>query len=332
MPNLLIFFLFCFFLSTCGEARIRKEPFAFTTSLYENRSLNTVFLAHAGDTCSILLYKRIHNVLFFLPINGYSKDELADIANQKMVRYKNTLRIGDLLWNVLFFFTFLTYTIEVETCDTGMIAIARHELDFLKDSARDKEKVERYKKELEETKENLQRIMEHANLSQKDTDESAKLSTIRKSINSEANASNSESPDKNSNSDIPTIKNYKNLILKQFLEDNQPYSVLFDSGNAKLLESEKKKLDSYVKNFMDGSKNQASQKILLIGHTDWTGNKKQNFELSSERAISVSQYLIKMGISADKIHLTFSGGLWPDNLEDKMAKKWNRRVDLLLLE
>lgn len=334
--KLFLIILFC----SCGEASIRKEPFTVTLARYENRSTNHVFLAHAGDSCSLLFHKRIHNALFLWPINGYSKEEITDIANQKMIRYKNVLRTGDLFWNLLFFTTLLTYSVEVESCDTGMVAIPRHEMEFLKESAREKDKAERYKKELDLAKENMDKMSDRLIALQKEKADLEKNGVSREVIaptpeeKAEVVSKNPvyvmvQDPKEKDNSDRPILKNYKKLILKSFLDEEQPFSVLFSSGKSELTKQEKKKLDSYVKSFLE---KYPTERILLIGHTDWEGKKKQNFDLSAERAEAVSKYLLKLGVPENKLFVTFSGGLWPDNSEDKLVKHWNRRVDLLILE
>jgi hypothetical protein len=57
-----------------------------------------MFLAHEGDDCHLLRHKRIHNFFFFFPINSFSKEELQEISQQKMIRYKNIMRLGDFAW------------------------------------------------------------------------------------------------------------------------------------------------------------------------------------------------------------------------------------------
>ena len=100
---------------------------------YENRSSNKyMFLAHEGDDCHLLRHKRIHNFFFFFPLNSFSKEELQEISQQKMIRYKNIMRLGDFAWT--FFLlptTILTYSIEVETCNTGMVAVTRKDPLYL---------------------------------------------------------------------------------------------------------------------------------------------------------------------------------------------------------
>ncbi|MCB1144736.1 MAG: OmpA family protein [Leptospiraceae bacterium] len=317
------------FIWNCGEGSIRKEPFSIIVSKYENRSLNPIFLGHAGDTCSILFHKRIHNGLFFYPLNGYSKDELTEIANQKMIRYKNIIRIGDILWNLLFFTTVLTYSVEVETCETGMISIAKHDLDYLKESAREKDKAERYKQELDKITESYNSLREeNQKLSLKKDDSPNSITDLNKTNRSETIIQPSIVFEKYNQ---PILLNYKNQILKQFLEDEQPYTILFSNSRFDISDKEKEKLQNFSTEFLktDLSK---QRKVFIIGHSDWTGNKRRNLELSSNRVNSVMNSLIKMGIPKEKIYQTITAEHWPDNTSEKQVIHWARRVDLILMD
>jgi hypothetical protein len=123
LSGILLILLF----QNCSELSFRSDPLSMTLVKYENRSSNKyMFLAHEGDDCHLLRHKRIHNFFFFFPINSFSKEELQEISQQKMIRYKNIMRLGDFAWT--FFLlptTVLTYSIEVETCNTGMVAVTR---------------------------------------------------------------------------------------------------------------------------------------------------------------------------------------------------------------
>jgi outer membrane protein OmpA-like peptidoglycan-associated protein len=247
-----------------------------------------------------------------------------------MIRYKNTLRAGDLLWNLLFFTTFLTYTVDVETCETGLITIARHEFDYLKEGAREKDKAERYKTELDAALVESGKKSEKINLLQKENEENkSKTQYVEEEKQGGIVSRNSRPVAWKEDFDRPILKNYKEYILKQFLEETQPFTILFSSGKSELAKEEKNKLELYAKEFKE---KYFQNKILLIGHSDWTGHQKLNLDLSFERANLVSKYLIKIGVPEDKIHITFSGGLWPENNGEKLVKSWNRRVDLLILE
>ncbi len=129
---LIVILAFALF-QNCSELTFRSDPLSMTLVKYENRSSNKyMFLAHEGDDCHLLRHKRIHNFFFFFPMNSFSKEELQEISQQKMIRYKNIMRLGDFAWT--FFLlptTILTYSIEVETCNTGMVAVTRKDPLYL---------------------------------------------------------------------------------------------------------------------------------------------------------------------------------------------------------
>jgi outer membrane protein OmpA-like peptidoglycan-associated protein len=131
--TLLATILFILLFQNCSELTFRSDPLSMTLVKYENRSSNKyMFLAHEGDDCHLLRHKRIHNFFFFFPMNSFSKEELQEISQQKMIRYKNIMRLGDFAWT--FFLlptTIITYSIEVETCNTGMVAVTRRDPLYL---------------------------------------------------------------------------------------------------------------------------------------------------------------------------------------------------------
>ena len=91
LSGILLILLF----QNCSELSFRSDPLSMTLVKYENRSSNKyMFLAHEGDDCHLLRHKRIHNFFFFFPINSFSKEELQEISQQKMIRYKNIMRLS----------------------------------------------------------------------------------------------------------------------------------------------------------------------------------------------------------------------------------------------
>lgn len=80
-------------------------------------------------------------------------------------------------------------------------------------------------------------------------------------------------------------------------------------------------------------KNQGFKKILLRGHTDNTGNEKQNMALSLSRSMNIKKMLISLGISPEKISVEGVGSQEPVADNSTVAgRKVNRRIDLLLLD
>jgi chemotaxis protein MotB len=116
--------------------------------------------------------------------------------------------------------------------------------------------------------------------------------------------------------------------------------VFFDTGQAVLLPEGRAELDTLATALIDLDKKIPADipwVLRVDGHTDVrpvTGaNFKSNWELSSARAISVVQYLISLGVPAQR--LVAAGfaefqPLDPGNTED--AYKRNRRIELKLTE
>jgi chemotaxis protein MotB len=116
--------------------------------------------------------------------------------------------------------------------------------------------------------------------------------------------------------------------------------VFFDTGQATLLPEGRAELDSVATALTDLDKQIPSEIAWVLrvdGHTDVRPINspvfKSNWELSSARAISVVQYLVSLGVPAQR--LVAAGfaefqPLDPGNTED--AYKRNRRIELKLTE
>jgi len=79
--------------------------------------------------------------------------------------------------------------------------------------------------------------------------------------------------------------------------------------------------------------------IKLIGHADAIGNDIHNQALSLRRASAVNQYLTQYGVSAKQISIQGKGESTPiainsnnDGSDSPEGRKYNRRVDLLVLD
>lgn len=72
--------------------------------------------------------------------------------------------------------------------------------------------------------------------------------------------------------------------------------------------------------------------ILIVGHTDSTGNDEYNMQLSKDRAFSVSNYLMNKGVSSGRITTEWFGETQPkhDNSTAEGRSK-NRRVNIAIL-
>lgn len=74
-------------------------------------------------------------------------------------------------------------------------------------------------------------------------------------------------------------------------------------------------------------------KLRVAGHTDWTGTDAYNQGLSERRAASVSNYLVKSGIAAERLSSIGYGESQPvAGNETSEGRALNRRVELNVLE
>jgi len=111
-----------------------------------------------------------------------------------------------------------------------------------------------------------------------------------------------------------------------------PNSILFDSGKANLRNATSKELDhiyAVLKEKYPG------REIEVVGHTDTDPITKSkwadNWELSSERALSVARYLMQKGISESKIKSAGCGPARPIASNATAAgKQKNRRVEIVV--
>ncbi|HZP58919.1 MAG TPA: OmpA family protein [Opitutaceae bacterium] len=101
-------------------------------------------------------------------------------------------------------------------------------------------------------------------------------------------------------------------------------TVYFDFDQSAIKAGERQKLLDAVKYLNDNP----TKKLLLEGHCDWRGADEYNMALGDRRAQSVKNYLVKAGISADRLETLSKGSLEAvkNGSEDQMAK--DRRVDL----
>ena len=73
--------------------------------------------------------------------------------------------------------------------------------------------------------------------------------------------------------------------------------------------------------------------IQLEGHTDTRGDKNLNLKLSADRVESVKNYLVRRGVSKNRIKLKAYGGTQPLSTENtEEAHKLNRRVEVRIIE
>jgi outer membrane protein OmpA-like peptidoglycan-associated protein len=86
-----------------------------------------------------------------------------------------------------------------------------------------------------------------------------------------------------------------NPIQNKFTKDFK--NVFFETNAALLTPASNVELDALV-NYLESS---TTANILIEGHTDNTGKEAENINLSEKRAFAIAQYLIKKGISNNRI-------------------------------
>lgn len=302
--KILVYFLLIVFFANCSEVSFRSDPLSLTMVKYENRSSKRyVFLASENDDCSLLKHKRIFNFLFFIPLNSFTDEEKQEISEQKMIRYKSVMRLGDFFWSILLFATTtVAHSIEVETCNTGMVAVTRRDPMYLNQNLNKPNKTEDPFDKNENQKEKDSQVLIE------DTSNSSKTVKSMKAV--------------------PIIWNFNSLIIKRSNEEAQPFSIFFGKNNTELNEVEEMKLEAFAQEYIG---NYSNYKILLIGHSEWASGKGVNLSLSQQRAESVKEFLVKKSIPPEQILLTCAGGHWGEMDESKLGKNFSRRVDIVFL-
>jgi chemotaxis protein MotB len=116
--------------------------------------------------------------------------------------------------------------------------------------------------------------------------------------------------------------------------------VFFDTGQATLLPEGRAELDTVAAALIELDKKIPAEIAWVLrvdGHTDVRpvsgANFKSNWDLSAARAISVVQYLITLGVPAQRLVAAGFGEFQPlDTANTEDAYKRNRRIELKLTE
>ncbi|MGB0717169.1 MAG: OmpA/MotB family protein [Phycisphaerae bacterium] len=113
-----------------------------------------------------------------------------------------------------------------------------------------------------------------------------------------------------------------------------PGNVLFAPGRVEIRNEARRSLESII-SAVNGQ--YSDKQILVFGHTDNTPIKrsgwKDNWELSSERALSVVRYLTKKGVGASRLAACGCGEFRPvagNSANNERAR--NRRVEIYAIE
>ena len=111
-----------------------------------------------------------------------------------------------------------------------------------------------------------------------------------------------------------------------------PNTILFDSGKAKLKKATSTELD-HITSVLQNQ--YAGRPIDVVGHTDSQPIKrskwKDNWELSAQRALSVTRYLTQRGIAPDIVRAVGSGESKPiASNATASGRARNRRVEIVV--
>jgi outer membrane protein OmpA-like peptidoglycan-associated protein len=131
--------------------------------------------------------------------------------------------------------------------------------------------------------------------------------------------------------DIPTKKGLFTYNIDIIYEPSKIFTlenVYFEFGKSTL------KPESYpaIEELVSLLKTESTMKIEISGHTDNIGNPETNIKLSKDRAEAVRQYIIKKGISANRVSSVGYGNTKPiATNETEEGRQLNRRTEVKIL-
>ncbi|MDO9475693.1 MAG: OmpA family protein [Pseudohongiella sp.] len=103
--------------------------------------------------------------------------------------------------------------------------------------------------------------------------------------------------------------------------------VLFETGNAELRGGTPQNLNNLA-SFLNRFE---SRTVQIEGHTDSVGDDSSNMVLSLQRAESVQSYLVRSGVSSNRIVTTGKGEMAPiANNDTPTGRQQNRRVEVII--
>ncbi len=110
---------------------------------------------------------------------------------------------------------------------------------------------------------------------------------------------------------------------------NIPSDHSFDTGRADIKDNMRPVLDSFADSMMQNSRSM----VVIIGHTDDSGNDAINNPLSVNRAASTRDYLVSRGVPSNRISIEGHGSYEPvvaNNSARNRAR--NRRIEIFVFE
>jgi outer membrane protein OmpA-like peptidoglycan-associated protein len=103
----------------------------------------------------------------------------------------------------------------------------------------------------------------------------------------------------------------------------------FESGSARLMVGFQPDLDPVL----DALRDNPDLRILIVGHTDNTGDAADNLILSQNRAAAVLNHFVAAGLAPDRFETRGLGATSPIASNDTEAgRALNRRTELIVLE
>lgn len=104
-------------------------------------------------------------------------------------------------------------------------------------------------------------------------------------------------------------------------------SVFFGFDSSAISGTERSKLQEAANYLADNP----AEKLLLEGHCDWYGTAEYNLALGDRRAISARDYLITLGVQADRVETLSKGSLESTGGLSKTESSQDRRADVIVL-
>lgn len=144
---------------------------------------------------------------------------------------------------------------------------------------------------------------------------------------------------------IDTVKHDDTIQLKPIDTTKEKILELQDTFPDKSIIAKKSELKFYVNEFKLSNQNQQSLQLLanylkenetvkvrIEGHTDESGSEDYNLDLSFQRAYSVRDYLITIGVKSHQLEVIGFGEKMPKVKNDsEEAKQLNRRIEVVFL-
>lgn len=134
-------------------------------------------------------------------------------------------------------------------------------------------------------------------------------------------------PKKKTQKKKPTAPAKPKIVEEITIENYIPKNVQFDRAKTEILPESFPELDRLAEYLVDNPQ----YKIKIEGHTDNVGDAKKNLDLSNSRARAVAAYLIKKGVSHERLSAEGFGGSRP--LVKSNGRKYhpeNRRVEFIV--